>query len=252
MTLTDRQFWVNYWESKKNLVFRVPGNFILTSFLNDIVKKNSTKSALEIGGFPGHYSIYLKKYLQIECTLLDYVIHKKIIDDLLKENALSKHDINVIEANLFEYKSHRKYDLVFSNGLIEHFEDTQVVIQKHVDLLSDDGQLFISLPNFRGINGWFQKKFDPENYFKHNIDSMDIEKLKIYCQNLELKNVRVFYNGVFMVWLENQDIQPIWVNIFKKGVWVLGKIISRIYRKNTQLLSPYIIILANKYNKNTK
>jgi len=141
---------------------------------------------------------------------------------------------------------------VFSNGIIEHFEDTQVVIQKHVDLLSDDGQLFISLPNFRGINGWFQKKFDPENYFKHNIDSMDIEKLKIYCQNLELKNVRVFYNGVFMVWLENQDIQPIWVNIFKKGVWVLGKIISRIYRKNTQLLSPYIIILANKYNKNTK
>ncbi len=246
MTLTDRKFWLDYWESKKNLIFEVPQHFILTNFLTEIAKKQSIKSALEIGGFPGHYTIYLKKYLQINSSLLDYVIHQKIIDELLLKNGLKSGDIGIIEGNLFEFDSEKKYDLVFSNGLIEHFDDTELVIKKHVELLSENGQLFISLPNFRGINGWFQQKFDNENYLKHNIDSMNIEKLKVYCQNLQLKNIKVFYNGVFMVWLENEEKQPFSVKILKKTVWVLGKIVSRILRRNSRILSPYIVILANK------
>lgn len=246
MTLTDKQFWLDYWEKKTNLIFEVPKNFVLTNFLNDIVKNHHIKSALEIGGFPGHYTIYLKKYLGIDSSLLDYVIHPKIINDLLQANGLKSGDVGVIEADLFNHQVTNKYDLVYSNGLIEHFDDTELVIKKHVELLSNDGQLFISLPNFKGINGWFQKTFDIENYKKHNIDSMDIELLKKCCSNLGLKNIQVFYNGGFMLWLENEAQQPAWVKVFKKIIWIKGKIFSKLTGSESKLLSPYIIVLANK------
>ena len=246
MTLTNKQFWLDYWEKKTNLIFEVPQNFVLTNFLNDIVKSHNIKSALEVGGFPGHYTIYLKKFLNINSSLLDYVIHPRIINELLNKNGLKTTDIEVIEADLFNYQSPTQYDLVYSNGLIEHFDNTEFIIKKHVDLLSENGQLFISLPNFRGVNGWFQKTFDIENYNKHNINSMDIELLEQCCQNLHLKNIKVFYHGGFMLWLENENQQALWVKIFKKIVWIKGKIIAKITGSESKLLSPYIVVLANK------
>ncbi len=246
MTLTDREFWIDYWENKKNLVFRVPRNFVLTNFLIDIIKQGTIKSTLEIGGFPGHYTVYLKKYLNVEASLLDYVIHPGIISELLQTNDLKQEDIGVIEADLFNFQSPKKYDLVFSNGLIEHFDDTKLVIEKHVELMNNSGKLFISLPNFRGINGWFQRKFDNENYLKHNIDCMDIQRLQEICEQLQLKNIQVFYDGVFMVWLENESVQPFLVKLLKKIVWVFGKIWSKLFPQKNRMMSPYIVILAEK------
>ncbi len=246
MTLTDREFWIDYWENKKDLVFRVPKNFVLTNFLRDLIQQGSIHSALEIGGFPGHYTVFLKKYLNIEASLLDYVVHPRIISELLHINDLEEQDVEVIEADLFNFQSSKKYDLVFSNGLIEHFDDTKLVVEKHLGLLNESGKLFISLPNFRGINGWFQKNFDHDNYLKHNIGCMDIEYLHGICEQLQLKNIRVFYDGVFMIWLENEASQPFFVKLFKKMVWVLGKVYSKIFSQKNQLMSPYIVILAEK------
>lgn len=246
MELTDRQFWLDYWEKKDNLIIEVSEKLPLIDIFKQINQTKKLNSSIEIGGFPGHYSIYLKKKFGFEVSLLDYVIHEGIIKKLQLQNRLKTDDIEIIEGNIFEFETKKRYDLVFSNGLIEHFDDTELIIKKHVELLSDSGTLFISLPNFRGFNGWLQKNFDKENYAIHNISSMDIKRLTDICKKLNLKNIEVKYNGVFLIWLENIKTKPLVFKWMFKITWLFFKIFFKIIPIESKTFSPYIVILAEK------
>lgn len=244
--LTDRQFWVNYWESKTDLSVVIPSNYLFHRQLADIVKANNVKTAIELGGFPGYYAVFLKKYLTLDVTLLDYFVHPPITHQLLKTNGLATNDIEVIEADLFNYTSPIQYDLVLSCGLIEHFLDTTDIIKRHIALVKPGGTLFITLPNFTAVNGWFQKKFDLENYNKHNIHSMNPALLATICKEAGLTVVRTGYFGKFSIWLENEKHKSPAVKLFKKLVWVTGKVFTKVFPFESKGLSPYIILEAKK------
>src|ERR1700755_3160238 len=119
--LTDKAFWANYWESKKGLAFQVPANYTFHKLLQKVVAENKVGSAIELGGFPGYYAIFLKKYLGLQTTLFDFYVHPKVLKEVLSANELTEKDISVIEGDLFNYQPKEKYDLVLSCGLIEHF-----------------------------------------------------------------------------------------------------------------------------------
>jgi SAM-dependent methyltransferase len=247
--LTDRGFWVNYWERKTGIVIDIPANYLFHKQLADIVKKNAVKTAVELGGFPGYYAVFLKKYLGLDVTLLDYFVHQPITDALLKANGLQQKDIRILERDLFSYMPEEQYDLVLSCGLIEHFNDTADIINRHVAFVKPGGTLFITLPNFKALNGWFQKSFDLENYHKHNIGCMDPELLKDIClkAGMEVKQSRYF--GHFGLWLENEQQRSMGLRLFKKAIWLTGKVLTRIFPFDSQALSPYIILEAKRPDK---
>ncbi|KQN34654.1 methyltransferase type 12 [Pedobacter sp. Leaf41] len=244
--LTDRDFWVNYWESKKGLAVQIPANYVFHRQLGEIVAQNNVKTAIELGGFPGYYAVFLKKYLKLEVTLLDYFIHPPVVVDLLEKNGLKEKDIHIIETDLFNYYPDQQYDLVLSCGLIEHFNDTADIISRHIAFVKPGGTLFITLPNFKAVNGWFQKNFDKENYDKHNIDSMNPDLLKSICEKAGMNEVKSGYFGRFSVWLENESQKSAGVKLFKKAVWLTGKVFTKIIPFESQALSPYIILQAKK------
>ena len=244
--LTDRAFWKSFWESRIGLIFYLKPNYIFGDILADLIAKKNLKTAIELGGFPGYYAIYLKKYQHLDTTLFDYFIHEGLINQLLEKNELKPGDINVIEADLFEYKSEKLYDLVLSFGLIEHFNDTKAIIQSHLQFLKPGGVLFITLPNFKSVNGWVQKNFDRENYDKHNINSMDPPLLAEYCKQLGLKEVASYYHGKFSVWLENKAEQSAAAKLLVKTIWFAGKIATKIVPIESKSLSPYIVLKAVK------
>ena len=244
--LTDRNFWVKYWESKTDLSVTIPSNYLFHRQLADIVEQNNVLSAIELGGFPGYYAVFLKKYLKLDVTLLDYFVHPPLTHQLLKTNGLEENDIKVIEADLFNYQSPQQYDLVLSCGLIEHFKDTEDIIKRHIALVKPGGTLFITLPNFTAVNGWFQKNFDKENYDKHNIDSMNPTLLTSICEKAGLKEVKCGYFGKFSVWLENEKQKSVGVKLFKKLVWISGKVFTKIIPFDSKSLSPYIVLTAKK------
>jgi SAM-dependent methyltransferase len=246
MNLTDRNFWLNYWESKTGLVFAVPDSYPFIGQIKAIVQNRKIIDLLEIGGFPGYYCVWLKKHLNLDTTLLDFVVHSTILNDLEQANNLEVGSVAVIETDLFNYQPNKQFDLVTSNGLIEHFEDTADIIQRHLDSLKTGGTLFITLPNFRGLNGWFQRIFDPENYAKHHIPCMDLGFLKSVCTNLNLKQIEVRYDGRFMLWLENESEKPLWVRLLKKTLWLPIKIFFKIIPIETRAFSPYIVVCAVK------
>src|ERR1700726_2092030 len=123
--LTDKAFWANYWESKRGLAFIVPPDYTFYKLLDQIIKENKPETAIELGGFPGYYAIFLKKYYGLNTTLFDYYIHQGVLSEVLQVNDLTEKDIGVIEGDLFKYQPQKQYDLVLSCGLIEHFNDTK-------------------------------------------------------------------------------------------------------------------------------
>ncbi len=242
--LTDREFWVSYWENKEGIVQWIKPTYPFASIFKKYIEKYAINSAVELGGFPGYYSIFLKKYFGLKTTLVDYFIHPEIIKKLSKQNNLQPDDIEIIEADLFHTKTATTYDLVFSCGLIEHFSNTEEIIEKHLTYLNTNGILLITLPNFKGINGWFQRKFDPENYSKHYINCMDLNYLNSVMKSLNMEVLELEYHGKFSVWLENYDKQSALVKVFLKLTWLTGKIITKLIPLESKLFSPYIFLVA--------
>ncbi|MDB5008013.1 MAG: Trans-aconitate 2-methyltransferase [Mucilaginibacter sp.] len=244
--LTDRSFWKSFWESRKGLIFYIKPNYIFGDILTKLIAEKKIKTAIELGGFPGYYSIYLKKYQHLDTTLFDYFIHDGLINELLEKNDLKPGDINVIEADLFNYKPAKLYDMVLSFGLIEHFNDTKAIIETHLQFLKPGGALFITLPNFKSVNGWVQRNFDKENYDKHNINSMDLQLLADCCRELGLTEVESYYHGKFSVWLENKSAQSALAKALVKTIWFAGKIFTKIIPVESKALSPYMVLKAVK------
>lgn len=236
--LTDRNYWAEYWANYK--YEEIPARVVYEDYLSCC---KGARSFIEIGGFPGINALYFYRHVCREVALLDFYCDKRIVNELEKRNQISPDTVQCIESDFFHFESDVKYDIVFSNGFIEHFQDTADVIARHVRLLTDNGYLLIILPNFRGINGAVQWLFDRKNLKAHNLNSMNLCYLRQIAVALGLKEVTVDYTRKPMVWLEPK---PRWVNrLFRKPVRVLSYAL-KLFPFKGRLLSPYIILTARK------
>jgi len=234
--ITDKQFWDNYWSEFR--YDKIPRKVVFAPYMSRL---SSGKSFIEIGGFPGVYAAYFYKQGFRDVTLLDFHMNLDIVRNFENINHIPDKSIQCIHTDFFTFSSEKKYDVVFSSGFIEHFEDTEDVIRRHVELLSEQGQLLIIIPNFLGLNGMIQKRFDRENLEAHNLRSMDINYLKQLMLSFNLKDLSVDYIGKPMVWLEPKSLNR------RNGGWIkmLSYAIKLIPVKN-RFFSPFIAIYARR------
>ena len=234
--LTNRNFWIQYW---KNFV-PVPSE--KTLFFSDLLGTfpKAGSRLIEIGGFPGGFCAYFKKFHHYDVTLLDFIVIPEHIRSIERINDLPLGSIQSIEADFFKYVPQSEYDVVFSAGFIEHFEDTAQVISQHLKHLKKGGTLFISLPNFRGINGFIQKQFDSKNYKAHNVKIMDIVLLSRICDDLGLKETTIRYHGTPCLWLDHPEkLNP----VIRKMIYLLSFVIGKLPFRG-KWFSPHIVIIA--------
>ncbi|MDR0733161.1 MAG: class I SAM-dependent methyltransferase [Dysgonamonadaceae bacterium] len=200
------------------------------------------KTFIEIGGFPGTMSIYFHKKYNCNVSLLDFYIDKEMVGKMEQTNDIPKETIECIACDFFDFAPARLYDIVFSYGFIEHFNDTRDIIQRHVDLLAQNGHLLIVLPNFLGLNGWIQRLFDRESYVAHNLQSMELIRLREIMKGFNLNDVKIEYTGKSMVWLEAKPTIP---RIIRLSVKMFSYML-KLFPVRCRLLSPYIVISADK------
>lgn len=235
-SITDKEYWDNYW---KNYQYdKIPKKVVFERFMPKLTRGINF---IEIGGFPGVNAAYFYRRGIRDVTILDFHINKEIVRNFEKINDLPEGTIQCIDNDFFAFSSEKKYDVVFSSGFIEHFEDTRDAIARHIDLLSEKGQLLIIIPNFLGLNGKLQRRFDRENLDSHNLQSMKIPYLKEIMQSFNLYDVSVGYLGKPMVWLEPKPENQ------KRRKWV--KMLSyalKLFPVKGKLLSSYIAIYARK------
>jgi SAM-dependent methyltransferase len=234
---TEIEDWELHWSNFK------PNKIGNPNFEDLIIDFPKSADFIEIGGFPGFYSIYFKKRFNYNVHLLDYFIIPEIIKKMELINEIPVGSINIIKDDFFSFQSEKKFDIVFSYGFIEHFEDTKEVIKRHVSILSGGGKLLIVLPNLKGMSGWFLKLTDKELFDKHNLTSMDLSLLFQICKEVELKNIEVMYYGKPHIWINASS--PIDSRATRFFVKYFNGISQRIPVKN-RWLSPLIVIKATK------
>lgn len=138
---------------------------IISHFINEI----DMKTILEIGSGPGELSKYVHNKVNhlIEYDLVDKPLAKKAFIDLGYKGNFFVKDIS---HNLDLDGLKTSYDLIICNDCLEHLFSPSAIIQKFYHLISEDGFVFISNPNWR-MGHWFIYRglfdYDNFNYFMH-------------------------------------------------------------------------------------
>jgi SAM-dependent methyltransferase len=174
--LTDQADWDAYWEETQLPVEvrRHQSLYIdeILAVFDRWLARDESRSALEIGGAPGGYLAYLNRRFGFKISILDFSPRGC---DLARRNLeLLNLDGVVHEGNLFDAYDHLpKYDIVYSLGLIEHFENLTPVVRAHARYLKPGGILIIGCPNFRGVNNLIARRLSPSILRDVELRAMD-------------------------------------------------------------------------------
>ncbi len=200
--LTELEFWEAYWKNNKNDVVEVkhsPKKLFLNEILNVFDKylpPKAQSSILEIGGAPGQYLMYIQKKFGYAVSSLDYSEIGNKQTYLNYERAGIP--ITLYNRNLFgDNTDLPKFDIVYSLGLIEHFDDPMPSIKKHLELLKPGGILVLGVPNLTGIYSFFLKKLSPTFNVTHNLNTMNIDNWDVIEKENNVKKIFCNYVGGF-------------------------------------------------------
>jgi SAM-dependent methyltransferase len=234
INLTEKEFWNTYWESKRPV--QICENYSFHEIFRSIITQlPDSSSAIEIGGFPGYFSIFLKKYLKMDVSLIDYHYNEVFFNNALAINGLTGKDVNVINDDLFLFSSEKKFNLVYSCGLIEHFTDMKKILLEHKKFVKPGGIIFIVVPNFLGINGTIQKYFDNKNFKAHNLNAMRINNIRELLQSIGLIEIESNYYSSSQVWVEELNKRGLFINL--------------VIRFMNKVFMPSVSFLFGKRNK---
>jgi len=155
---------------------------------------------LEIGCAPGKILSWVAREIQSPVCGIDYsptgVDHAKWLCSGLGVKA----DIRCEDAMNSSFEE-RAFDLIFSCGLIEHFEDPEPIVAAHIRLLAPGGTGLIAVPNYSGIYLKLQSLCDAENLALHNLDIMNELGMKTLAPMASDLTSKAFYFGRFSPWL---------------------------------------------------
>ncbi len=172
--LTTSDYWRAYYEKSltdRSNIERICSRY--DRFWDRLIKENDAnppRTIIEIGGFPGRYMAYISSKYNLAPTILDFNPEREKVDETMRSFGVK--DYNVIQADFLTYEPARQYDIVISIGFIEHFENYQEVLDKHVSYLKKGGTLFLLIPNKRYLRKWYGLLVDRENLLMHNLSCM--------------------------------------------------------------------------------
>ena len=210
--------------------------------LKDRLPNGEGKACIELGAIPGNYLVYFNKQFGYSITGLDFSVNKKIFFDVMNMNGIKNFDF--ISEDITEYTPRKKYDLVTSFGFIEHFNDIEEILSKHVEFMSDNGKLLVTVPNFRYFQWLYHRIFDPRNLAFHNLEAMDTKKIDIYLNRMGLKKILAQPYGYAQFWFE--DVID---NFF---IWKTRNITTKLFNKilakscNNPLFAPFTVFYYEK------
>lgn len=188
---------------------------------------------------PGNNLVYFNKEFGYRVCALDYVADVEVLRKTFAINGLS--DFEIVNCNLFEFFPVENFDIVFSSGLIEHFEDWRAIWTKHIDLLKPGGFLFIGLPNTRFLHLILMKLFCPSILALHRTYLMSPKTLISLSAEARLDVLFCNYIATYRPFYP----LPAPVRFFSRVVIKLLSL-ARLGDVPNWLTSPFIFLVARK------
>lgn len=250
--LTEKEFWSDIQQNIKLPITvdlkRTPAFIKIDGILKKYLPKNSGFKFLEIGCSPGRWLIYFNKEFSYQTTGVEYT---EIGAKLSKKNLTASNIAGqILNEDIFKTSLMKEnFDIVFSYGFLEHFQDSENVIKTHWNLIKKGGYMILIIPNFKNsINYMIQRLIDKDNVKKHKLISA--KKLKEYFNNSTTDGKILFsgYVGTYYPWVINiSKLYGIKYKIFDFFARYSQAVIRRLkIKKETKFFSPYAMLIAKK------
>lgn len=255
MELTEVKFWDDYWANTK-LPSTINPDFSYDRCLAHALKKNLSGlsgEVLEVGCAPGKWLAFMAKELGLKPSGIEY--SEAGMNVTLRNFQLLRLASGFIKAgDFFQIKPDRQFDIVMSLGFIEHFTDVDEVVELHLQWLKPGGALVLGIPNFRGINYFFQRILDKGLLDKHNLNIMNLDYFVHLTDRFNLKPIFMDYIGSFepALPISKPRIENPLQFVVKSFIW-LGRRVRKIKMfdiLNNRLFSSYILAIYKKSENN--
>jgi SAM-dependent methyltransferase len=270
--------WDGIWARKETLkklyffrkigVLYIEASGLLSTFFKKYGNKNKKYSVMEFGCGGSSYLPYLKnKYKNLELFGIDKSLNGcKLTIQVIDKGRSSS---NIVCGDVLKppYKSNN-FNIVYSVGLIEHFDDNKEVLQRHGDLLKPGGLLICYIPNIVGFQGPFfrflsQKILPKKQLYEEESEQwiwgmkyISMEDLETWYKEMKLKDIKVSpIGGIFpMIMMEsyrpeNKSLSVrLTFFIYRFVLFIPFMIINLpfLFRLNSLIFSPFIVAIGKK------
>jgi SAM-dependent methyltransferase len=186
--------WDKVWDKNLQSFIEQGISTQILKILRSVLFKGS--KVLEIGCVPAGRLYFLQKHFQTETYGLDYSL-KGLFKSIKYKNHLVCSDL------YYPPFKDESFDLVYSLGVIEHFDVPSEVIGKHLDLVRKNGFILITVPNFYQLSMtsmWYRilRKYK-EVKQTHNMKIMNINNFKKLFEILPIEPLISDYYGPFVI-----------------------------------------------------
>jgi SAM-dependent methyltransferase len=194
---------------------------------------------VEIGAMPGNHMVYFHKEFGYRVTGIDYCTDVSPIAATMEINGVRNYA--VINADLFGLPGKAQYDVVFSSGFVEHFDNPARVLAVHAEMVAPGGWLLIVVPNVRYLHKLLMKTFCPHLYDVHRDHLMRKDVLRGCVERLGLEVAFCDYLRTFRTFYA----LPAPVGMACR---IAGRILRtlRLDRVPNAFASPYLYLVARK------
>ncbi len=250
--LTGQTFWEDYWEGKPGKKEKKTSLLIreILKVFDQTLPAMPGLKILEVGGAYGEYLLYLTRRFGYEAHSLDYsrICNERTLETFAKAGI----PVEVYERDLFaDNNDLPKFDIVYSLGFIEHFDEPLHVVAKHLDLLKPGGILLLGVPNYSGVYRKVLSRLAPSIEETHNMQIMDLATWKLFADSLPLEPIFTEYVGGFEpLNMKKMEVKTPWnqvIYFFIRILMVLFSFRMQFLRRfNSKFISGYLIGIYRK------
>jgi SAM-dependent methyltransferase len=250
---TDPAWWDSYWQGLELPAEIHKHDGPVVEAITDVFDRflPTGGSALEIGGSSGRYAVYIYRTrgstpVVLESSPVGHAAAERNFELLQVPG-------RAILGDMFdESLDIEPLDIVYSLGLIEHFDDTEAVARAHLRHLKPGGTLIIGAPNLGGVNGPLFRRLSPSIFESHDAASADPRNWEGFERDLRLDVVHKAYVGGFdpeLFWRLESRSKLDW--LFAVTLKHLGRLLRRsrlrpLRRFNHRLWSAYVVAVYRK------
>ncbi len=200
--------------------------------------------SLEIGCFPGRYLAYFGER-GFEVNGVD--LTPRVAPEMRDWLAARGYRLGRVEkGDFFAFDDPTGFDVVLSNGFLEHFPDWEKCFSRHLDLVKPGGLLLLATPNFVGrIQNFLHRVLDRGNFDRHVLPAMDLAAWRRLAEarGFEVLDADYFYE--FDFWNGPQP-RPIWQKILSRAVRALRPLLRLVIPAGSPSAAPYLGIVARR------
>ena len=249
MNKASEKYWESVW-SQKEYISKIDLDYYTSSLLHNLYNKffeyDSDKEICEIGCAMSNNLLYFQDHFGYKISGFDYEEQSVLKTDHIYKNM--NYSADIYHRDFFKKADFKKYDILSSFGVFEHFENLNECLLHTRNYLHDNGMILTVIPNMKGIVGFLQKILNKDVY-KIHIPYNATEILNAH-ETAGYQTLFCDYFGIYQGGVINTDgIKN--ENFFKKLIAIPGKPLYYTHkitnlRFDSKYNSPYIIYIGKK------